>query len=364
MNNNYNKQPFFSIVMAVYGVEKFINEALNDIKRQTCKDWELILVDDCTQDKSIQIAESFAREDPRISIVHHEKNMGLSAARNTGIKNARGKYVWFPDPDDTYEENLLEKAKSMFEHNNLIPIIMFGHSEEWYKKNGKFSHSKQIYEPDDQILTTDSIRRSILEFEQNTQYGYAWNKIYSLKYLKLNKLTFKNIAYVEDIEFNIRAFQDLTLLGILGGSYYHYAKRPSNSLTGKYNARFFELHLFRIKLLYNQLLSWGNLYLTKETLSILGVFLCRYIIATLRMNCFSNAKMSHNDRINWCINLFNDEFITTLVSTINTSRLNIILKLCINAIKLQNIRVLLVIGRITYLVESYFYPLLSILKSY
>ena len=88
MKTETGHNPFFSIVMPVYQVERYISKAVKSIQGQTFSDWELIVVNDCTVDRSAAIAEKFAGIDHRIKIVYHEVNKGLSAARNTGIKEA------------------------------------------------------------------------------------------------------------------------------------------------------------------------------------------------------------------------------------------------------------------------------------
>lgn len=354
--------PFFSIVMPVYNVRAYIIDALKCVKDQSCTDWELILVDDCSPDDSIELAMQFFKNDPKVTVVRHKKNQGLSAARNSGMSTAKGKYIWFPDPDDTYKLTLLEDTKKTLEKFNTPPLIMFGHEEKWYKINGKFSHCKKISSKQTRLLDTDELRSNILVYEQNTQYGYAWNKIYNLNYLRLNNLSFKRIAYIEDIEFNINVFQNLDSLAILSGCYYSYSKRPNISLTGKYNAHFYEIHVERIQLLYNQLSNWGDNYFNEQTSSKLGVFLCRYIIASLRMNCFPDAQMSHWDRLNWCKKIYENDFVENLIMHANVSK-NIILKICIYLLQNKKYNSLLFVGRSVYNVERYFYPLLSRLKS-
>lgn len=354
--------PFFSIVMPIYNVRSYIIDALKCIKEQTWTDWELILVDDCTPDDSIELAMQFFNYDSKVTVLHHKTNQGLSAARNSGMSAAQGKYIWFPDPDDTYKLTLLEDAKIALEKFNNPPLIMFGHEERWYNHNGKLSHCKEISNDQTRALNTEEIRCNVLSYEENTQYGYAWNKIYSLSYLRHNNSSFKQISYIEDIEFNIKVFQNLDRLAILSGCYYSYAKRPSISLTGKYNAHFYEIHVKRVQLLYNQLSTWGNNYLNEQALSKLGVFLCKYIIASLRMNCFPDAQMSHQDRLNWCKNIYRNSFVASLIRQTSLSG-SLIMRVCIAAIRNRNIKQLLVIGRITYVVERNFYPLLSRLKS-
>lgn len=89
------------------------------------------MVNDCSPDGSLAIAQQFAASDQRICIVSHEVNRGLSAARNTGLEAAQGRYVWFPDLDDRYDFTLLQNAyNSLQEHD--ASVVMVGHVEEYY----------------------------------------------------------------------------------------------------------------------------------------------------------------------------------------------------------------------------------------
>ena len=118
-----NKRPVFSIVMPVYNVEKYINDAIDSVLRQTFRDFELLVINDGSTDDSIEIVTSFQRNDDRINIVH-QQNLGLSSARNTGIRNAKGEYIYFLDSDDYIEHDTLERALKIFSVND-IQILFF-----------------------------------------------------------------------------------------------------------------------------------------------------------------------------------------------------------------------------------------------
>ena len=94
-----------SIIIPIYNVESYIANCLHSVFNQTYKDLEIILVDDCGTDKSMNIAmESINKYKSSfyIKVIHHKENKGLSAARNSGIKEATGDYIYFLDSDDTY----------------------------------------------------------------------------------------------------------------------------------------------------------------------------------------------------------------------------------------------------------------------
>ena len=100
--------PFFSIIIPVFNREKLISQTLNSVRNQCFKDFEVITVDDYSKDKSIDAIQSIINNDDRIKLIKHEKNKGRSAARNTGLNHAKGKWICYLDSDDIYEINHLE----------------------------------------------------------------------------------------------------------------------------------------------------------------------------------------------------------------------------------------------------------------
>lgn len=97
-----------SIIVPIYKVEKFLPKCIESILNQTYSDFELILVDDGSPDKCPEICDEYAAKDQRI-IVIHQKNSGVSAARNAGLKRAKGQYIGFVDPDDFVAPDMYEK---------------------------------------------------------------------------------------------------------------------------------------------------------------------------------------------------------------------------------------------------------------
>ena len=106
--------PKFSIVIPLYNKENYIAETLQSVIEQTFKDFEIIIVNDCSTDKSLETVSDF--KDPRINIINHNINSGLSASRNTGIKNAEANYITFLDADDLWKPTFLEKINFLIEN--------------------------------------------------------------------------------------------------------------------------------------------------------------------------------------------------------------------------------------------------------
>lgn len=101
-----------SVIIPIYNVENYLRDCLDSVLAQTLKEIEIICVNDKSPDKSLEILEEYAGRDTRIIIINNERNMGLSGARNEGMKVAVGKYMYFLDSDDKIADNALER---MFE---------------------------------------------------------------------------------------------------------------------------------------------------------------------------------------------------------------------------------------------------------
>lgn len=100
--------PKVSVIVPVYNVEKYIGRCIESIQKQTLTDWELILVDDCSPDKSIEIIQEYAKKDSRIIVKRHDVNHGPMIARQWGDAIASGEYITYCDGDDMLPDNALE----------------------------------------------------------------------------------------------------------------------------------------------------------------------------------------------------------------------------------------------------------------
>ena len=101
--------PVVSVVMPTYNTEKYIREAVSSIENQTLRDWELLVVDDCSTDHTYEILQKLAQEDARIKIIRNQTNCGAAMSRNIAFSQCSGKYVALLDSDDLWEPEKLEK---------------------------------------------------------------------------------------------------------------------------------------------------------------------------------------------------------------------------------------------------------------
>lgn len=108
-----------SIITPMYNCEKFIDETIQSVVNQSYENWELILIDDCSSDKTVEIAENYIEKDKRIKLIKLKNNSGAAVARNTGISESTGRFIAFLDGDDLWEYDKLEKQIAFMMENNI-----------------------------------------------------------------------------------------------------------------------------------------------------------------------------------------------------------------------------------------------------
>lgn len=108
--------PKVSVVIPVYSVEKYLASCLDSVCGQTLKNIEIICVNDCSQDNSLEIIQEYAKSDNRLKIIDFKENKGVGAARNAAIVAAQGQYIGFVDSDDWIEADFMK--------NFIVPLII------------------------------------------------------------------------------------------------------------------------------------------------------------------------------------------------------------------------------------------------
>lgn len=109
MRENAKKFGLVSVIMPSYNSEHFIAESIKSVQSQTYGDWELLIVDDCSKDGTVAVAEAAAKDDPRIHVFSNELNSGAACSRNRALREAKGDWVAFLDSDDLWDPDKLER---------------------------------------------------------------------------------------------------------------------------------------------------------------------------------------------------------------------------------------------------------------
>lgn len=191
--------PLVSIVVPVWGAEKFLPACLDSIRAQTMPDWECILVDDGSPDNSGTICDEYAARDSRFVVIHKE-NGGVCAARNTGMRAARGQYLTFCDNDDMFHPRLLEWAVAAMKE---VPegFVAWRYTRDRNNFNtGKETGQAKRYIWDDSYVIAQAISVTV------------WNKLYDRQRLLAANVQFNEKWYAaprfygEDKDFLDRLF--------------------------------------------------------------------------------------------------------------------------------------------------------------
>ena len=112
-----------SIIMPAYNAEKLISDSINSVLSQTYKNFELIVIDDYSQDQTSQVVENFILKDKRVKLIKNIKNKGVAETRNTGLNHAKGDFVAFLDSDDKWVEDKLEKQLAVLKERNDVDVV-------------------------------------------------------------------------------------------------------------------------------------------------------------------------------------------------------------------------------------------------
>lgn len=166
-----------SVIVPVYNVEKYLPQCLDSLLRQTYKNLEIILVDDGSTDRSGEICEEYAQKDTRIRVIH-QKNAGAGAAKNTGLKTARGEYIALFDSDDYLENHIYERMLSVM--NRCCADAVQCMFTKLYA-NGCVEAKYKFKQPTQRILTN---REYLFELLYDWKYSIFANKLFKAELVK------------------------------------------------------------------------------------------------------------------------------------------------------------------------------------
>lgn len=216
---------FFSVIVPVYNVEKYLKECIDSVLSQTFEDFELILVDDGSKDSSGAICDEYAQKDNRVKVIHKE-NGGLSDARNVGTNSAIGEYVIYIDSDDYIDgtdffEGIYDKAQK-------------GTDIICYKFRKYFEDSKTFSKCDFAFPELDS-HKTLAErvnylVKTNSFYCSAWSKAIKLSLLRDNQIEFEKGLLGEDQEWYYHVLLKANSIDGIDKDYIVYRQR-ANSIT-------------------------------------------------------------------------------------------------------------------------------------
>lgn len=297
--------PLISIITPVYNGAAYIDDAVRSVVAQTFENWELILVNDGSEDDSLAMCMAWSGRDVRIKTISMAVNSGAGAARNMGIELAKGKYITFMDIDDSIDADLYENVMEDISRDKSIDMVVWGVTEEYTDSQGEVVKTNVLNLRDKLCNTVDMVRKSIIFLEEKTLFGYQWNHLYRKELITDNNIRFENVVLYEDYFFNLAVINHVSCMKICSDAGYHYKKRHSDNVTNRFVPEYFELSRRRVKSMVDLYKSW-ELY-SPSVKRICGNRYLRYILSSLMRNNMQESDMSHRDKKVFVEALYGDE---------------------------------------------------------
>lgn len=340
------KQPWISVVMPVYNAQTYLSDSIESVLNQSFTDLELIIVDDCSFDKSSEICKRYVEKDVRVKFVQLEKNIGAGMARNRGIQEAKGKYLAFMDADDTIEPRLYQMAIDASE-NGDVDMVVWGITEWFYDENENVVSKNPIMPGNGVWKKENKIALEALELERKTLLGYQCNKLYKRQIAEKNQIWFEEAILYEDFFFSIRMLEHSSSLSMINTAGYYYNKRFNGSVTTKFVKEYFELSRRRVYEMYRYC---QHMKILNEAVDALGKIYLRYILSGLMRNSDSRSNMDGRQKRMWVQRVIKDELYMRTASVCRIE--NPVLKFLQSSLNHKRIYSCLILGRCVFEVQK------------
>lgn len=245
-----------TVIIPIYNVEAYIADCIKSLAEQTYKGFDIIAVDDCCTDDSIKTMldaiNTYTLPKERIHIVRHERNRGLSAARNTGIKESKADYVFFLDSDDTISKDCIELM-----HNTIEMYDAKGTSVDMvigdYAFDGPEIGCPKLTAPEG-ILNR---KKYIKEYCKQHVYPMAWNRMTKREFVLNNNLLFEEGLIHEDTLWNFMLLKYLKNVVTIKRETYIYRVRPNSIQSSDNYKKHFDANIYILgKLCDIQFSTW------------------------------------------------------------------------------------------------------------
>jgi len=205
-------EPKISVVVPVYKAEKYLARCVDSLLAQTFRDFEIILIDDGSPDKSGEICDDYAKKDSRVRVIHQE-NGGVSAARQRGNDEARGEYVIHADPDDWTESPMFAELYAKAKEENADMVFCDFYDD--FSPSCNYYHSQTTGE-----VSAENFLRGLVS---QKLHGGCWSKLVRRDFYRTHGVRFlSKISLWEDLCFNVALLRHNPAVAYLPKAFYHY----------------------------------------------------------------------------------------------------------------------------------------------
>lgn len=220
--------PIVSVIIPCYNVEKYLRQCLDSVINQTLKDIEIICVDDESSDGTLEILKEYQKKDNRLKVIT-QKNAGAGAARNNGLKAAKGQYLSFLDSDDFFEQNMLQEAYDSAEQNQADFVVF--NSDQYHMDKKSFVMTPWVLHMADIPPYMPFAYRQLTDNVFKVFVGWAWDKLYRREFVLQNKLYFQEQRTTNDMLFVFSGLIVAKKISVVDKVLVHQRRGSSESLS-------------------------------------------------------------------------------------------------------------------------------------
>lgn len=220
--------PKVSVIIPCYNAQAYLNQCLDSIASQTLHDIEIICVDDGSKDGTLEILQQYAARDPRFVVLAQE-NINAGAARNNGLRAARGEYLSFLDADDFFEPEMLEKMVEAADQHTADFVVC--HSDRYLINKGCLSPAPWVVQDSHIPSGMPFTFRELTDNVFCVFVGWAWDKLYRRSFVEKNGLLFQEQRTTNDLLFVYSALVLAERIAVIDGVYAHQRCGGNESLS-------------------------------------------------------------------------------------------------------------------------------------
>lgn len=296
-------KPFVSIIMPAYNAETRIDTAISSIVAQTMPSWELLVVDDCSTDKTADIVNKWIQIDKRISLIRLEKNSGPGYAKNLGMSKASGTYITFCDSDDWLDRDAFAVLSNYGKETS--DVIVAGYYRDICDEENKVLERNPVKAEGWESNRKNEVIRGIVALDKVRLFSFAWNKFYRSELIRKHRICFSDKKFGEDYDFNISFFSYCESIRVLEQAFYHYIKQDKESLTERFVEDFYEINRERFEKMCALMVESGC-FDPQIRSTIMNLYIKHVLAAVARLHD-DRGKLKRTDKVRRVKSMMGDE---------------------------------------------------------
>ncbi|KAF3302255.1 glycosyltransferase [Carnobacterium sp. PL12RED10] len=330
-----SSNPLVSVVVPIYNVEKYLKQCITSIINQEYKNLEILLVNDGSQDSSLQICNEFLQIDSRIKVYSHN-NKGVGYTRNIGIKNFSGDFLVFCDSDDILDSKFLSKL--IQSQNDTNSDLVLCNLQNFIEKEGiRILKNNQIIIDENGKIPLEKFMNKFIEYKTHVFFGSPDNKLYKGNIIREKSLRFvEHSNFAEDFEFNLDYYNYIDSVAVVNESLYYYRIDAEDSVSKTIypSEEFLERYIYVYEKFDSLLSEYGYNETDTSDFMLVGLNIVLSNLCKQYTSIFSKKKIKFINRMVNCEKLIN------IINNLKVERLPFKYKVLLYLIKFKMVNTL------------------------